>query len=291
MILLIALLFALCLGGLAYSAAQAVQAGVAIYAGAYSTETARAFEDVFLFIPPRRMAEMGWAAAACAFLLVFLLTGSLTSTRGTVIGLLFGAAAAAVALRAPRHMLVVLKRRRLRRFNSQLADTLSSMSNALKAGFSLTQAFESVVRDGENPMAQELDVFLHETRVGVTFSEALANLERRVGSDDLSVVVSAIEAARKTGGNLTEVFEKIAFTIRERLRIEGRVRTLTAMGRLQGTIVSVMPVLIALVLMVVDPGLMRPFIHSTFGLVTMAMAALLIALGGLIVRKIVRIDV
>ena len=82
------------------------------------------------------------------------------------------------------------------------------MSNALKAGFSITQAFESVVKDGENPIAQEFDVLLQQTRVGVSFSDALVNMEKRVGSDDLSLVVVAIETARKTGGNLTEVFEQ-----------------------------------------------------------------------------------
>ena len=165
------------------------------------------------------------------------------------------------------------------------------MSNALKAGFSITQAFESVVKDGENPIAQEFDVFLQQTRIGVTFSDALDNMDQRVGSNDLTLVVQAIEAARKTGGNLTEVFEKISATIRERMRIEGRIRTLTAQGRLQGIIVSIMPIVIGVALMIVDPQMAAPFFQSAAGFFVMAAVAVLIALGGLVIRKIVNIDV
>jgi tight adherence protein B len=176
-------------------------------------------------------------------------------------------------------------------FNSQLVDTLVNMSNALKAGFSITQAIEAVVNEGEQPIAQEFGLFLQQTRVGVTFSEALENLDRRVGSQDLTLVVQAIEAARRTGGNLTEVFEKIAATIRERMRIEGRIRTLTAQGRLQGLVVSIMPVIIGVAMMLVDPGLAGPFFRSSAGLFVGLAAACLIGLGALVIRKIVNIDI
>lgn len=289
--LLIPVLFAVSLTGLSYVLLKAFSAGAEVYAGTYSQETARAFEDVFLFIPPRRIAEAGWAGAATAFIVVFLLAANLTSVRGTLLGLLAAVVAAGLALRAPGWLLSVLKTRRLNRFNAQLADTLVTMSNALKAGFSISQAFESVVREGENPIAQEFDVLLQETRIGVSFSDALANMERRVGSDDLSLVVTAIEAARRSGGNLTEVFDRIAATIRARLRIENRIRTLTAQGRLQGIVVGAMPAVILVALLFVDPRLMLPFLHSTIGLVTLLTVVVLIALGGLVIRKIVRIDV
>jgi tight adherence protein B len=208
-----------------------------------------------------------------------------------MIGLVFGGLAGALALMAPWKLLAVLKARRLHKFNLQLVDTLVSMSNALKAGFSITQAFESVVKDGENPIAQEFDVFLQQTRVGVSFSEALSNMEKRVGSDDLSLVVVAIETARKTGGNLTEVFERIASTIRERMRIENRIRTLTAQGRLQGWIVSLMPAIIGFLMFLVDPNMMESFFRSLVGVVCVGVVVLLILSGALVIRKIVRIDV
>ena len=288
---LIPLLFALSLGGLAYVVARALAAGAQAYSSAYSADTARDFEEVFLFIPPKRIAEAGWAAGGTAFILVFLLMGNVTSKHGFVFGLIFGVIAAAFALRSPRLALAFLKNRRLKRFNLQLVDTLVSMSNALKAGFSITQAFESVAKDGENPIAQEFDVFLQQTRIGVTFSEALASMDERVGSADLALVVQAIEAARKTGGHLTEVFEKISHTIRERIRIENRIQTLTAQGRLQGIIVSIMPVIIGVALMVVDPEMTGPFLTSPIGFFVIMAIVVLITLGALVIRKIIRIDV
>jgi tight adherence protein B len=289
--LTICALFMLTFGGLAYVMLQALLSGAETYSGRYSADTARQFEDLFVFIPPRRIAEAGWAAAAMVFMLVFLLTASLGSQRGVFIGLILGLLSGAAALQAPRALLQVLRMRRLHRFNVQLVDTLINMSNALKAGFSIMQAFESIARNGENPIAQEFDLFLQQTRVGVNFSEALRNLEERVPSDDLSLVVQSIEVARQTGGNLTEVFEKIAATIRERMRIENRIRTLTAQGRLQGIIVGVMPLVILFALLVVDPDLMKPFLHSAIGIATMIGVAILVTCGGLLIRKIIRIDV
>jgi tight adherence protein B len=277
--------------GLAYMLMQALFSGAETYASEYSATTARQFEDIFVFIPPKRIAEAGWAASAVVFLLVFLLTASLSSKQGLIVGLVLATVAGALALQTPRLLLTIMKQRRLRKFNIQLVDTLISMSNALRAGFSITQTFESVAKNGENPIAQEFDLFLQQTRVGVSFTDALENLERRVGSDDLTLVVQSIEIARQTGGNLTEIFEKIASTIRERMRIENRIRTLTAQGRLQGIVVGAMPAIIALALLVVDPELMKPFLQSTVGLATMIGVVILVTCGGLIIRKIIRIDV
>jgi tight adherence protein B len=287
----IAGLFALSIGGLGWVAGQALQAGMQSYAAARSRSLSRQFEDVFLFVPSHRIAELGWAAAVAAFVLFFLLAGNLNSVAGVLSGLFFGTLAGALALRSPDAVVALLRARRLARFNAQLSDTLVGMSNALKAGFSILQAFETVARDGENPIAQEFDVFIQETRVGVPFSDALEHMERRVGSEDLTLVVAAIEAARRTGGNLTEIFEKIAATIRERTRIEGRIRTLTAQGRLQGLIVGIMPLIVALALLLVDPRMMVPFFRSTIGEGVVLAVLTLIALGGLLIRRIVNIRV
>lgn len=291
MLWIIPSLFAVSVTGLAYVVLRALRSGAETYSGTYSEETAKQFEDIFLFIPPKRIAEAGWAVSAVVFLAVFLLTGDLMTVPGVIIGLIFGTIAGTLALYSPRHFLAVLKKRRLRRFNEQLVDTLVNMSNALKAGFSITQTFESVVRDGENPIAQEFGVFLQQTRVGVSFSEALSNLEQRVDSDDMTLVATAIETARKTGGNLTEVFEKISATIRERMRIEVRIRTLTSQGRMQGIVVGSMPVLIGVVMIILDPDTMLPFLQSRVGIAVIIVMGILISLGALTIRKIINIDI
>lgn len=277
--------------GIAYVLMQAMSAGADEYSGTYSADTAREFEDVFLFIPPRRIAEVGWTIAAAVFITVFLLTGDLATARGIAVGCLLGGITGATALKTPSWILIFLRNRRRRRFNLQLVDTLISMSNALKAGFSITQSFESVVKDGENPIAQEFDVFLQQTRVGVNFDAALANMDERIGSNDLTLVVRAIETSRKTGGNLTEIFEKISATIRERMRIENRIRTLTAQGKLQGITVGAMPIFIMIALMIVDPETMLPFLHSNVGIGVLISVAALIFCGAMVIRKIINIDV
>ena len=288
---LIASLFMASMGGLAYVILHALSDGADAYSGEYSEETARQFEDIFLFIPPRRFAEIGWAAAALTFVLVFFLTGDFTSIAGFTVGMVFGMITGGIMLRMPHVVLVLLKKRRTEKFNIQLVDTLVSMSNALKAGFSITQAFESVARDGENPIAQEFGLLLQQTRLGISFSDALQNLAERVASDDLTLVVLSIETARQTGGNLTEVFEQISSTIRQRMRIENRIKTLTSQGRLQGIVVGSMPIIILIALLIIDPDMMMPFVHSLFGIVVMGIVVALIAMGGLIIRKIIDIDV
>ncbi|MDD4872142.1 MAG: type II secretion system F family protein [Kiritimatiellae bacterium] len=289
--LIVPFLFAVSLAGLTYVLMRSTFSGAEQYTGSYSEQMARQFEEVFMFVPPQQIARMGWAAAVISFIAIFLLIGGFSSKTGFLAGTLVGLLVAVPALYTPKFLLRFLKNRRLLKFNLQLVDTLVNMSNALKAGFSITQAFESIVKEGEMPIAQEFDMFLQQTRLGVNFSDALTNMEQRVGSDDLSLVVNAIETARKTGGNLTEIFEKIASTIRERMRIETRIQTLTAQGRLQGIIVSLMPVVIGVALSIVDPGLMMPFLHSMSGMLIIVGVVILIVCGGLVIRKIVDIDV
>jgi tight adherence protein B len=285
------LLYAVAFGGLGYMLLLALQAGSEAYAAEYTERTARQFEDIFLFIPTKRLLELAWALSAVCFLLAFYLFSDLSSERGIVIGIAVAALTALLALRLPSLLLRALRVRRRTRFNTQLVDALMTMSNALKAGFSITQAVESVVRNGEAPISQEFSVFLHETRVGVPFEEALNNMVERVGSDDLRLVAVSIETARLTGGNLTEVFESIAATIRERMRIEGRIRTLTAQGRLQGIVIGVMPILLCVAMVFVDPDMMMPFLHSRVGLIVLGAVAIFELLGFFFIRKIVRIDI
>ena len=283
-------LYLLCLGGLTYFILDSFHSAAADYAAAYSENTSRQMEDMFLFIPPRRILELAAASAAVCFLLGFLLFGGVDG-QAFLIGVGVGGLMAAVGWTIPKRVLAVLKQRRLERFNLQLVDSLVNMSNALKAGFSLQQAIELVVKEGQNPISQEFGMYLHQMRVGLPMEEALASLQKRVGSDDLALMVAAFETARQTGGNLTEVFEKIAHTIRERLRIELRIKTLTAQGRLQGVIVGAMPLLLGVAMFFLDPVMMMAFLHSGVGLAMLAAVIILELLGALLIRKIIKIDV
>ena len=287
---LAAALYLVSFSGIAFSVLQALRSGADAYSREYTASAARELEDMFLFIPPRRILELAMASAALCFILVFFTVGGFTRSA-CLRGLVIGAAAAAAGWTIPGRILKHLKSRRLRRFNEQLVDGLMNMSNALRAGFSILQSFEAIARQGLNPISQEFSVFLHQVRVGVTFEDSLHNLHARVGSDDLALVVSSIEVARQTGGNLTEVLEKIAHTIRERMRIERRIRTLTAQGKLQGWVVGAMPLILGLVLLFMQPGTMIAFAYSPVGVFLLCLVVLLEVLGALVIRKIIRIDV
>lgn len=285
------LLVALAFGGFAYTIVRAIGAGGGAYAESMSEETSRQFEDIFLFIPAKRIAEIGRAAAAAAFLACFIplfnYENPVSTVAGTALGLIFGT----LALMTPTKIVDVLRNRRRQKFNLQLVDALGSMSNALRAGFSINQAFETVVQNGDKPISQEFGVMLQQMRVGMNFYDALQSLDKRVGSDDLTLVVTAIDIARRTGGNLTEIFDKISLTIRERMRIERRVMTLTSQGRLQGIIVACMPAVLGIAMTAVKPDLMLPFFKSVNGMIAISLTAILIAAGWFVISKIIKIDV
>ena len=184
-----------------------------------------------------------------------------------------------------------LDARRRQKFNDQLPEALATMSNALRAGFSISQAFDSVVEQGDEPMSEEFRILQQQLRIGMGFEDALESMSQRVGSDDLTLVTTAILVSRKTGGNVTEIFDKISETIRGRQRVERKVRTLTAQGRLQGIVVSLMPIFLGVVMTVIKPKLMSPFLTSATGVASVLATCGLIAVGWLMIRKIVKIDV
>ncbi|MGN0847216.1 MAG: type II secretion system F family protein [Kiritimatiellia bacterium] len=277
--------------GFAWMFVAALHEGTGNYASQMGAETSRQFEDVFMFVSPQKIAQLGRFAALAAFFLFFIPLFSFSNVASTAAGVLLGLGAGAFVFTLPGRYVRILRDRRRVKFNEQLVEALGTMSNALRAGFSINQAFESVVESGEKPIAQEFTVLLQQLRVGLSFEEALASLDRRVASDDLTLVCTSIDIARRTGGNLTDIFDKISDTIRGRMRIERRVRTLTAQGRLQGLVVSLMPLVLGVAMTVLKPDAMKPFLMSFKGAVCIGVTLALVTTGWLIIRRIVKIDV
>ena len=191
----------------------------------------------------------------------------------------------------PRWVIRRMRQKRLELFNEQLVEAMQTMSNSLRAGFSVLQAFDMVVKENRRPISEELGLFLHQHRLGVKFEEAMENLSKRVGSQDLDLMITAIEISRQTGGNLTEVFDQLAGVIRERMRVEGKIRSLTAQGRLQAVIVGLMPLLLASAMYFISPAMMTGFVTSTVGVMIIVLALGFEIVGYLIIRKIVNIDI
>jgi tight adherence protein B len=257
----------------------------------YEKEMSQSLEAMFLFVPARRLVDLGWMSGSLVFMITMLPFCSLDPIYLPIIGLFFASIMGIAAFHLPKLAVNILKKRRLERFNLQLLEVLPMMSNALRAGFSIMQAFESVAEGTDGPMRQEVSLFLQQTRVGVSFSDALNEFDRRVGSEDLTLICTSIEIARRAGGNLTEIFDSIAATIRARLRIHRHVKTLTAQGRLQGIVIGTMPFVLGIGLAIFKPDLMIPFACSMIGAIALGITTILVICGGLMIRKIVTIDV
>jgi tight adherence protein B len=145
---------------------------------------------------------------------------------------------------------------RRQKLNQQLGDALTVMANALRAGFSFQQSMDTVCRELPAPISTEFGIALREINLGASSEEALLNMGARVGSDDLDMLISAVLIQRQAGGNLAQILDNIAGTIRERARIKGQIKTLTAQGRISGLVIGCMPVALLFFLLIVNPSYM-----------------------------------
>ncbi len=261
------------------------------YRERYVKEAAVELDDVLLNIPPDRIFELSLALSGLAAFLAMVLFGLGSASFSWGKGGLLAALAALAAFPAPRLYLRYRKRNRLIRFNEQLEDALTSMGSALKAGFSINQALDVIAQENRPPISFEFRLLMQEIRLGVPIEEALAKMVDRLESDDFELVATAIVTARQTGGELTIVFQRLADMIRERLRIEGRVQSLTAMGRLQALVVGAMPFVLMVVLSYKAPQMMDAFFNNIYGIAMIIGACVLVVTGFLVIRKITTIDI
>jgi len=181
--------------------------------------------------------------------------------------------------------------RQLQKFNDQLEEMLSMVSNSLRAGFGLLQAFELADEQLQPPMSTELNRLLRDTRMGASLEEALENLSQRVGSYDLDVVITAILIQRSVGSNLSEVLDKVAHTIRERVRIKGEINTLTAQKKLSGWVIGLMPAAFVLMMMAINFEYMSLLFTDPLGRLLLVLAVVLDFIGIMMIRRIVTVDI
>ena len=270
------------------SAAAFVIAGVAMfgkgwqgYEQRYIKGAERRLDDLYLTIPTSHLIYL----SVLSFVLLAMLVGTVTGS------FIIGLAAGLLALLAPDLLVRFLRKRRQERFGAQLVDALMTMSNALRTGFSLPQAFQLVQREMDDPISQEFRLLNTEARLGVPMEEALQHMLERMPGEDLDLFITAVNISREVGGNLSEVFDNISSTIRERQRLAGKIRSLTAMGKMQAGIICSLPVLMAVVLNFTNPEMMRPLFHTPLGWLLFGVIAILELFGIVIIRKIVNIDI
>lgn len=271
---------------LAVAAAVAIFlfASVSSYRAYRSSFTASAkvgMEDMFLFIDPHKL----FYANVVTFLLVPVIVYFMTDSGG------LAGIAAVFMLFAPRLTYKWLQARRLRKFQDQLPDAMTMIASALRAGASLPMALDLVAEEQPAPMSQEMGLVVREQRLGVPLEQSLDAMARRVDVQDFYLVASAVIIAKEVGGNLSEILDRLAGTLRAKAVMEGKIRALTSQGKLQGIVVGLLPVFLAGVLTVMDPVAMRPLFHSYYGWAVIAVIAVLELLGAVTIKKIVSIDV
>lgn len=156
----------------------------------------------------------------------------------------------------PRIYVSIRQAKRLRDFNNQLSDILNLWVNSLRAGYSIPQAMEAVAREAPPPASIEFKRVVAEISIGIPMETALNNMLSRIASEDLDLVFTAVNIQREVGGNLAEILETISETIRQRVRIKGEIRTLTASGRTTGTVIGAMPIILSIFLYLINPNYM-----------------------------------
>ncbi|MHB1057450.1 MAG: type II secretion system F family protein [Rhodanobacter sp.] len=246
------------------------------------TEQARFnLADLFMFMDERNLFRINAVAIVLVPLLVWFVSGNPLLAIVTLV----------LILVLPKKIYRWMRQRRIDKIQQQLPDGLMMVAGSMRAGLGFTPALESLARDIEPPLAQEFALVLREQRMGVKLEEALEHFNDRVPVQDVTLFVSAVGISREIGGNLAESMASLADTLRRRLIMEGKVKSLTAQGRLQGIVMALMPVGLIGFLSFAYPDTMHEMYHSYVGWAVIAVAAVMEYLGYRMCRKITSIDI
>lgn len=249
-------------------------------------EIIRKLDLMFVKIERERLT---WAMLVVSFgpaALIFLLLWP-----NVVPALIFGAFFMILGFRIPLMVVNILYERRCSIFVNQMVDGMTVMANGVRSGLSVTQSMDRVVLNLPNPIRQEFRLVLSEIQLGRTIEEALSDLGERIPRPDVQMFVTSVNILKETGGNMAETFQTIMYTVRERQKIEKRIEALTAQGVAQGVILTMVPFLLLIVFYFVNPEGVTPMFTRPLGWVALFLMLVLQAIGGIIIRKIVKIRV
>jgi tight adherence protein B len=244
----------------------------------------------------RNLARADLKFRPAEYLTVIVAAAAVSAIAGTVLGgsIFFGILAGIGGVFLPPLYVKQATLARTRKFDNQLGDMLNLMVNGLRAGYSTLQAMEAVSRELPKPICDEFRRVVQEMQLGIPMELALEHLLRRIISEDLDLVVTAVNVQREVGGNLAEILDVISYTIRERVRIKGEIRALTAQGQATAWVISLLPVALVLILFLVN----RPYVMEFFnpetrgcGIPLLCLAVVMVVSGFAITQKIVKIDI
>ena len=251
------------------------------YQEAFTEQARFNLADMFMFMDMRNLFRFNVVAMVSLPAVLWLVTGN-PLLAGVVLVLIFV---------LPKKAYAWMRQRRLDRIQSQLPDGLMMIAGSMRAGLGFTPALESLARDIEPPLAQEFALVLREQRMGVKLDDALTHFHERVPVQDVALFVSAVSISREVGGNLAEILASLSDTLRRRQIMEGKVKSLTAQGRLQGIVMAMMPAGLVAFLTFAYPDTMRAMYHTPIGWVVIAICAVMEYLGYRMCRKIMSIDI
>lgn len=204
---------------------------------------------------------------------------------------IFGVWAVGFVLFAIYYFSRLLHRRELEKFDDQMVDITYTLKNGLKAGMTLQQSMALVATEFQRPASEQFQIALREIQLGASVEEALKHLEERMPNADLKIVVNAVEILRQTGGNMIETFENVTDTLKNRKRVEGKIKSLTAQGRMGAIILCAMPFVMALMLYFLNREYIQPLFTTILGNIILTIVLLLVGTGWIIIQKITTIEV
>ena len=279
--LISALLWGLAAGLLAWKIFSSSSQAMANYRSTFIDTASDNMADMFVFIDPGKIFYFNMLALVLSFPLVWLMTGSI----------LIGLGAAAAIFLLPQWMYARLRRMRITRFMTQLPDGLAMISGSMQAGASLNMALEGLVKEQPAPMSQEFELLIREQRIGVDMEEALSHMDERIKNADFGMVITALLISREVGGNLAEVLDTLATTLRRKMAMEDKVSSLTAQGKMQGIVMALLPLLLGGLLMLIEPESMSKMFTTVPGYFTMAFVVIWEGIGFMFISRITSIDI
>lgn len=196
-----------------------------------------------------------------------------------------------IGWKTPRPFMNYLVEARIKKYQLQMVDALSLLSNGLRAGLSLPQSLGMVVDELPKPVSQEFNTVLQQTKIGVPLEEAFDNLVKRVPTQDNEMFVTSINILRETGGNLAEVFDTITDVIRERVRLQQKIDTFVAQGKFQGGTIVAMPWVMGIIYTISDPQSMNKLFTTPIGIILLMVAIIFNVVGAIVILKVVKIEV
>jgi tight adherence protein B len=267
---------------------RTTRAGLPFYqyfvGGGWQVRMARQLRLADSQLQPMDLVAIRVMMAGLGFALPYVFLGGVT---GIILGLVSGVA----GFQLPHFWLNYRRNGRAKRLQAQLPDALTYIANSLKAGFGLMQSLDMASDQLQHPVATELAQTVHETNIGSSMEEAFIGLSERNEDYDLDIVVTAILVQRSTGGNLAEILDTVAHTMRERVRIRGEIATLTAQQKLTGIVIALLPVGVGGMFFLVSPEYISSLFTDPLGRVMLGIAAVLEAIGVLVISRILDIEV